>query len=144
MHYLPVPEDIAEALHASGTRRVIGTVNGHPINRGLHGNSNGGWRLMLGRAVLREVGVQYGDTVLVELQSDPTPDVIALPDELTEALAQDEQAAERFYGMTPGRQRSLATYVTSAKRSETRIKRAVDLARKLRTYTLHSDLPLNR
>lgn len=144
MHYVPIPHDIAEALVASGTRRVIGTMNGQPINRALHGNGDGGWRLMLGRAALREVGAQYGDTVIIALQSDPTPNVIDLPQELTEALAQDEEAAERFYGMTPGRQRSLAYFVTSAKRRETRIRRAVDLAHKLRTHALHSDLLRNR
>jgi uncharacterized protein YdeI (YjbR/CyaY-like superfamily) len=56
------------------------------------------------------------------------------------ALEQDEEAAARFYAMTRGRQRSLASYVTSAKREETRVKRAVELAHKLRTRTLYGDL----
>ena len=144
MHYIPIPDDIAEALHANGTRRVVGTINGQRINRALHGNGEGGWRLMLGRAALREVGVQYGDTAIVEVQSDPTPEVIDLPDELAEVLTQDEAAAERFYGMTPGRQRSLAYYVTSAKRPATRVKRALELAHKLGTHTLYSDVHPDR
>jgi hypothetical protein len=37
-------------------------------------------------------------------------------------------------------QRSIASYVTSAKRQETRIKRALELAHKLKTYTLYGDL----
>ncbi|MEO0973902.1 MAG: YdeI/OmpD-associated family protein, partial [Pseudomonadota bacterium] len=56
-------------------------------------------------------------------------------------LAEDEEAATRFETFTPGKQRSLAHHVTSAKRTETRERRAYELARKIRTYTLHGDTP---
>ena len=48
-------------------------------------------------------------------------------------------AAARFASLTPGRQRSLAYYVDSAKRDATRIRRALDLAHKLKTHTLYGD-----
>lgn len=48
---------------------------------------------------------------------------IDLPDELVEALDSDPELAEAFHGLTPGRQRSYAINLGSAKKSETRIAR---------------------
>lgn len=48
---------------------------------------------------------------------------IELPDELVEALASDPELAEAFDELTPGRQRSYAIHVGSAKKPETRIAR---------------------
>ena len=94
----------------------------------------------MGQVVLRDIGARLGGTVTVVLQPDPDPDSIDLGEELTVVLEQDEQAAARFDSMSPGRRRSLAYYVTSAKRVDTRIRRALDLAHKLKTRTLHGDL----
>jgi uncharacterized protein YdeI (YjbR/CyaY-like superfamily) len=44
----------------------------------------------------------------------------ALPDELAEALDADPELAEAFHGLTPGRQRSYAINLASAKKPETR------------------------
>lgn len=48
---------------------------------------------------------------------------IELPDELVEALAADPELADAFDELTPGRQRSYAIHVGSAKKSETRVAR---------------------
>lgn len=144
MHYVPLPDDVAAALREAGVRRVVGTLNEHPFSRALHGWGSGPVHLMLGRGVLREAGLAYGDPVIVSLKPDPRPDDPDLPDELVAALQADHEAGKRFYGMTPGRQRSLAHYVHTAKRPATRERRALELAHKLRTYTLHGDTPPER
>ncbi len=139
-HYIPVPVDIAQALEATGSRRVIATINGISIRRALFGNSDGERFIVANRDLLRQIKASVGDVVNVDLISDPDPDNIDLGDEFEAVLAQDSEAANRFYGLTTGRQRGLAYYVTSAKRIDTRIKRALDIAYKLRTNTLHDDL----
>ncbi len=48
---------------------------------------------------------------------------VILPDELVEALESDPELAEAFHDLTPGRQRSYAFNLTSAKASATRISR---------------------
>ena len=138
-HYLPVPTEIAESLIENGTKRVIATINEVDENRAIQVTANGEYHLVFGLQVLRRVGARPGDVVVVSLRSDPNPNVIDLPEELKEALAQDREASDRFFGMTPGKQRSICMYVTQAKRTETRIRRALELAHKLRTYTLHGD-----
>lgn len=52
----------------------------------------------------------------------PSKDV-ALPDELAEALDSDPELSDAFHALTPGRQKSYALNLNSAKKSETRIAR---------------------
>jgi hypothetical protein len=143
-HYIPLPDEVADAFDEDGVRRLLLKINGKPYNRAILRNSNGERYLIASRTMLREVDARFGDTVIVEAEPDPDPDNPDVPIELEIALDQDEEAAERFYGMTPGKRRGLAHYVESAKRPETREKRALELADKLRTYTLHSDKTSDR
>ncbi|HEX7069464.1 MAG TPA: YdeI/OmpD-associated family protein [Rhodothermales bacterium] len=138
-HYVPLPVDVADALSAAGATRVRGTLNGIPFRRAVQGRPDGERHLMFGRAFLRDAGAEQGDMVVVELWPDPDPNRVDLCEELRVALEHDPEAANRFHAMTPGRRRSMDYYVTSAKRPETRIKRALELAHELRTCTLHSD-----
>ena len=68
------------------------------------------------------------------------PDKIDLCEELKAVLEQDLEAAARFCEFTPGRQRGLAYYVNSAKRVETRVRRALEVVHKLKSRTLRMDI----
>jgi hypothetical protein len=138
-HCLPVPDDAAAELLAGGSRRVLATLNGVTFRRAIIGRADGSHMLVVGEPLLREIGVRLGDMVEVRLEADPDPDRVDLCEEFLAVLEQDPEAAARFDGMTPGMQRSLALYVNTAKREETRIRRSLELARKLRTRTLHGD-----
>ncbi|MEM1054206.1 MAG: YdeI/OmpD-associated family protein [Bacteroidota bacterium] len=140
MHYLPVPAEVAEALRQSGTRRVVGTLNGHPVRRALHGIGNGEFQFLIGQQALRKIGASLGETVEVVVKPDPDPDHIDVPDELAAALDADPEARERWETFSAGRQRGLASHVAMAKRPATREKRALEVARKIRTHTLYGDL----
>ena len=137
MHYVPVPTEVDDAL--DGARVVVGTLGGLPFRRAVHGRGDGRPHLRFGKAVLRRAGLGYGDTAVVELRPAPDPDAVHLPPELVAALGQDPEAAARFATFTPGRQRSLGVHVDQARRPETRERRALDVARKTRTHTLHGD-----
>ncbi len=139
-HYMPIPEDVAESLMKSGTRRVIATINGVDENRAIHNSAEGTFHLVMGLPVLRRVGAKLGDMVIAKLVSDPDPDTPDLAEELIEALKMDRSASDRFYSMTPGMQRSISMYVTGVKRPESRVRRAMDITYKLGSYTLHGDV----
>ncbi len=138
-HYLPVPDDIAKELLALGSARILMTINGRTFRRAIQSSATSP-SIIVGMPILKEVGAVEGDNIAVVIEPDPEPNKIDMAEEFVEVLRQDKEAARRFYAMTPGMQRSLAYYVTSAKRVDTRIKRALELARKLRTRTLNSDL----
>ena len=140
-HCLPVPPTVVAELQTRRLRRLTGTLNGHPFNLALHNRAGEAERcILLSRQTLRDLKATAGDTVTVVCQPDEAPDEVALPEELLEVFNQDEEAAARFAALTPGRRRSLVHYVSSAKGLDTRVNRAVDLARKLRTNSLYGDL----
>ncbi len=137
-HYIPVPEEIASAIVSTGNRRVVISMNGVSFDRSIQGYKQGEPHVLIGKTHLKEAGITRGDNVIVSLQP-ADPDHVELCEEFVEVLAQDAGARERFDKMTRGRQRSLAIYVNTPKRSETRIKRSLEMAMKLRTRTLYGD-----
>lgn len=140
-HCLVVPPAVAADLKARKLRRLTGTFNGRPFNLALQSRAGDDERfLLLSRQTMRDLKVRAGDAVAVICQPDESPDEVQLAEELREVFNQDEAAAARFNALTPGRRRSLAHYVSSAKGIDTRIKRALELAHKLRTNSLYGDL----
>jgi len=135
---VPVPGEASEQL-GTKTNRVLVRINGTEIRRSLQARKTGSPYLVVGKAVQRELGIQLGSELDATIKIDPEPDELDLAAELVEALAQDENAKERWDSFTVGKQRSLNHYGISAKREDTRIRRAVELATKIRTHTLYSD-----
>lgn len=140
-HYLLLPDEVAAAL--KGVRRVQGTINGHPFNRGIQRRGDRPC-LILGRTALRPMKINAGDLVAVELAPDPDPDKVVLCEELREAFQEDAAAEARYMSMTPGQKRSIVYFVGSPRRAETRRKRAYEIAYKLSSYTLYGDKPPDR
>ena len=56
---------------------------------------------------------------------------VEMPEELTEALAADPEMAQAFDALTPGRQKSWALHVGSAKKTETRASRSTKAREKI-------------
>ena len=139
-HILPVPDDIATAWKQAKVRRLVGTINGHPVKRALMNHAGGGSFLMVGRDMMKAAGISARTPSVLEFKPDPKPDEIDLPEEFLLALRQDPAAQQRWDSFTPGRQRSLLVYITTAKTEPTRIKRAVELATKISTHSLYGDL----
>ncbi len=138
-HVLPVPDAVGAAWRKAKIRRLVGTLNGQPVNRALQSHADGGFFLLLGQDLLRQLGLKRGSRVQAVLGPDPEPDAPEIPAEFALVLAEDAAARARWESLTPGMQRSLVHYVASAKQEPTRIKRSLELAVKLRTRTLHSD-----
>lgn len=138
-HYVPIPPAIAEALIEAGLRRVILNVDGREAGRYLHQNRDGEYRIIVGLSTLRDLGLKPGEVFVGTLRPDPDPDRVDIPDEFLEAMSDHPGARKRFESWTPGKQRSLVSYITQAKREETRWKRAYEMAHKLETYTLYGD-----
>ena len=138
-HYLPIPLDISDAFHEAGVKRLIVVLNGTSYRRALLGRLDGERFIYISQSVMKAADISLGDMVELSLSADPEPDRIDIPEELVIVLEDDEPAARRFYSMTPGKQRGLSHYISSAKREATRIKRSFEIAEKLRTYTLYGD-----
>lgn len=118
---------------------MILDMAGIEYKRAIQGGVNEPAVIVVGLDILRTVRAREGDEMTLQISIDPEPDYVELCEEFQAVLDTDSEAAERFYSFTKGRQRSLAYYANSAKRSDTRIKRGLELAEKIRTNTLHGD-----
>lgn len=138
-HALPVPDDIAAKFKASGVRRLIAVINGHTCKRALQNHADGGSFLIIGGDLLKTCGLKLRSTTTVALAPDPAPDNLDMPEAFALVLDQDDAARARWETFPVGRQRSLLHYIHSAKQEATQIKRAWELAEKIRTHTLYGD-----
>jgi len=138
-HALPVPDDVAEKFKASGVRRLLATINGHVFKRALQSHADGGSFIILGLEQLKTCGLKLRSIATISLVPDPTPDLLDMPECFSLVLDQDDEARTRWETFPIGRQRSLLHFITSAKQEATQIKRAWELAEKIRTHSLYGD-----
>ena len=138
-HVVIVPEKIAEEFATENITRILLTIDAHRWRRAIQNKRDGRRYVVLGKEMLRQAGVSRGDHMHVTIEQDTDPDHIEMAAEFTAVLEQDPEALARWETFTVGKKRSLALYVSGAKRSETRIKRSLELAEKIRTRTLHGD-----
>ena len=131
-----LPEKTLEELNHPKRIRIEGTINGTPFNLAIQHIKDGRRFLMVGNTLRKAAKLKAGDKVEV-IFNLANPDEIKLPEELMEVLEQDPEGKAVFSQFTPGLQRSLAHYVTSAKQVDTRIKRALELMDKAKLGRLH-------
>ncbi len=138
-HVTFIPDNVVKELEIKANTRLLVTINSQTFRLAAISNGEGQYFIHLGQPLRNETGIKdslrpHEFTIAI----DPNPTDIGLPEELEAALDLDEEAHEVFDSLPAGMQRSLCYYVNSAKRIETRIKRALELAEKLRTRTLYS------
>ena len=138
-HALPVPDDVAAKFKAAGVRRLIAVINGHTCKRALQNHADGGSFIIVGGDLLKTCGLKLRSTATVSLTPDPEPDALDMPEAFALVIEQDNEARARWETFPIGRQRSLLHYISSAKQEATQIKRAWELAEKIRTHTLYGD-----
>ena len=138
-HVLPVPDEISDSLRDEGITRLLVIVGQFTLRRAIQGPHFGGRFITLNKEIMKNLDAKAGDTIEVSIERDPDPDFIELAVEFEAVLDEDEVAKKRWDTFTPGKQRSLAHFVNGPKRSETRIKRSLEMAEKIRTYSLYGD-----
>lgn len=135
-HVAYIPGDVVEALDITGTTRVMGTVNKVPFRLAALSDGNGRYYLTMGKQLRQPARCKLGSLVHIEIDIDPNPDFVEIPEEMEAALDQDEEAMEIFETFTPGVKRSILHYINSAKRVDTRINRALQLCEKMKAGEL--------
>ncbi len=138
-HVLVIPDETADKFRKKKIKRVIVRINGIEYRRAIQRKKDGRHIIVLGQDILKECGLKLGRDVTATMRPDDDPDHVETGEELAEVLAQDDEARARWETFSIGKRRSLALYVTLAKRTDTRIKRALELAEKIRTNTLYGD-----
>jgi hypothetical protein len=118
-----LPPDVIAALGGMKQMRVLGTVNGIAYRSSTM--PMGGGRLCMGvhKATRQAAGVEFGDTVAVEILRDDSPRVLEIPPELETAFVAEPALRDGFDALSFSRRRDLAGPISEAKKPETRAAR---------------------
>ena len=134
---ITVPEEILASLPAAKRYRVKGFMNKTSFALAINSLKGGFKYFAIGSPLRKTCKIRQGEDVEVSFYL-VDPNVVDLPEELIEVLAQDEEGNKLWQSFKPGMQRSLAYYVNSVKNTDSRIKRALELIHKAKTRTLFS------
>lgn len=122
--HFPVPNKIAIPLINGDNRRVICIINGEKeISSGLMPFGEY-WYLLVNQSLKKELHLEIGDTVSLELKKDESPYGMPMPEELATVLEQDAEGNAQFHNLTPGKQRNLIYLVSNVKNVESRLNKA--------------------
>lgn len=122
-----VPFD-AKAVFGSGRPKVHATFDGIAY-RGSIASMGGRYVLGLVKSVREQLGKGVGDRVTVTVRADTEERMLEMPDELAAALRRRRGAASAFAKLSYTKRKEIVRAVASAKREETRKRRAEQAAR---------------
>jgi hypothetical protein len=130
--FLPIPFDVNATFGAKGRVPVTGTINGFPFRTSIMPQGDGTHAMPVDKALQRGAAAGAGDVVEVVIARDAGERVVAVPPELTDALAGDPAARDAFERMAYSHRKEYADWIAGAKKSETRVARAVKAVEMLR------------
>lgn len=123
--YLPKKLIAALPLKEFPRLRVEGEVNGDRFGGALH-PCKGKWYVLLPKRRLKKLRLGVGDEVYIAFEI-ADQDAVDVPQELLHALAVNRKANSIWQTLTPGKRRSFAFRVSSAKRPQTRERRVEEV-----------------
>lgn len=122
--FVRFPYEVSAVFGTKGHVPVTATFDGEPYRGSLANMGNGCHVLGILKAIRTKLGKQPGDVVHVRLQQDLEERIIEIPKELQLLLHQNTEAQVFFESLAFTHRREYCTYISEAKRPETRVKRA--------------------
>ncbi|MGA9994833.1 MAG: YdeI/OmpD-associated family protein [Pyrinomonadaceae bacterium] len=110
---------------------VTGTLNGFPVRTSVAPMGDGTHAMVINKAMQAGAHIKAGDQVKVILEIDAAPRTVETPPDLKRALARDTQAKSFFKELSYTHQKDYVTWITSAKRPETRERRVEETVKLL-------------
>ncbi len=126
-----IPADILSKLPQKGRVRMEGTMNNYPFNLAIQSGKEAGKFFSISAPFMKSAKLKPRQVVIVNCKI-ADPEKLEVPEEFSAALELDEIAAKTYHSFTTGMKRSILHYITSAKSSDTRIKRALELMEKFK------------
>ncbi len=130
--YFVVPQWQADELAAGKSTRVLCTINGYEFPCALRPIKELGYIITLSKEKAKLCKVREGSRAVARIIKDESEYGFPVPEEWEEYLKQDDEIKMMFESLTPGKRRGWLYYIGSAKSVDTRIKRCVQIAEKVR------------
>ncbi len=129
--YVAVPETVLEDLFDEAGREkgpipIRGSINGEPYQQTLV-RFRGAWRLYVNMQMLSDSPRRIGEALDVEVVYDPSDRTIDPPGKFVQALQDNAEAREVFFGLSPSRQKEIIRYLSNLKTDDA-LDRNVDRA----------------
>lgn len=140
-HAIRVPREVqSEIEFPTGTKqRFEGTVNGDPVSGALLPTGTGSYYIMVSAGLRKRLKLQLGDPVDVAI-TIVDPNVVEVPEDILEALQEDDFNLFKWEVLTPGTKRGFLHEITSAKSPETRQARIRELVDRLTNSQPHEPI----
>jgi len=117
--FVEVPFDV-EAAFGAKKPKVKATIDGVPY-RGLLSRMGTEYHMLIILKEIREkIGKTFGDEVTVTVEPDTEPRVLEIPNDLLKELKKDKEARAFFDQLSYTHRKEYVTWVTEAKKAETR------------------------
>ncbi len=121
--FLSIPLEVSGTFGLKGQVRVKGTINGYPYRSTALPMGDGTHYLVVGKDIRQHIHAEQGDIVKVELELDDAERLVALPEDLQQALIDHPKASAALNQMSYSHQKEYVNWILSAKRPETRTRR---------------------
>lgn len=136
-----VPINLPKRWGRRGQIRVAGEINGATFQSTLFPDGRGKHTLVVNRKMQKAAGVAAGDTVQVIVQPDGAVRESKEPIELTRVLKEEKSLSGYIASFNPSTQSEIRRWVAEPKSSDSRTKRAEQIAERL-LETMEAELEL--
>jgi uncharacterized protein YdeI (YjbR/CyaY-like superfamily) len=127
-----IPLDLKKTWPSWAGRRVRGEINGFAFRTALFPGPKGkGHTLLVNKRMQAGAKAGPGSAVRIRLEPDMDPPTISMPAELASELKRNRPLLRWFERLSPSMQKGLTQLVDQAKGTETRRKRAANIAETL-------------
>lgn len=122
--FVEVPFDVEEVF-GSKKPKVKAMIEGIPYRGTLVRMGSECHLLLILKEIREQIGKTFGDEVTVSVEPDTEPRVIEIPADLKKAFKTEKGAKVFFEKLSYTHQREYVTWITDAKKEETRQNRIV-------------------
>lgn len=130
-----IPQEISDRLKAEKNQRFIYTFNGSKdVHRTMMPLGDNQYFVYVSKGLMKDIGVKLNQIVEIKVRPDKSEYGMDMPEEMKEALEAYPEADNHFHSLTKGKQRTLIYLVSSLKRIESRVKKAVQIMEYLEAY----------
>ncbi len=131
-YYVAIPKTIGDTFVDGDNRRVLCSLNGLPPIHAALMPAGDTYTIYVKNDLQKQLGAQEGENVKVLLEKDTTEFGMPLPESFEMILAQDEEGAAYFYGLTKGKQRTLVYVVGKVKNVDSQIAKGLAIMHHLK------------
>ncbi len=125
--YVDFPFDVEELFGVRGRVPIQAEFESVPYRGSLAKMSKQGHILIVRKDIRQQLGKEAGEMVEVSLWLDTQPRVVELPDYVKSMLDQNPEAMATYDKLSYSHQREHIQHITSAKREDTRVRRALKM-----------------